>query len=236
MFFCYVCQLGLNVEQLSKRLGLTIAPLEEWEKINREPEDYNMVIEEEKLELGTIHYHSYFDDRSISPETIQRYGVHWKFGEPQSAVLPVTNLKGKVIGAVHRYEDSELAGTRYKKFGDMTPVWPMHLLRDADPALNITVCEGAWSAMRLYTWFVESGHPDAVCLSLLGAKANVSIVDTLRPFKPIFLYDNDNAGTIACRKMRKLMPLAHSWTLSKAPDDMTDDEILVLLEKIVERR
>ena len=75
MFFCYVCQIGLNVEQLSKRLGVEIE-LEEEDR-GREPLDYNLIVEKVELELGVPFSHPYFQERGISEETIARYEVRW---------------------------------------------------------------------------------------------------------------------------------------------------------------
>lgn len=86
--------------------------------------------------------------------------------------------------------------------------------------------------MRIATAYDNVGK-SVHSLALLGAKANEAIVDVLRDWDiVIFFYDGDEAGIRACRKMRKLFPLAYSWTLPTAPDDMTDKELEELFAKL----
>lgn len=233
LFHCFVCDLGLNAAQLADRLG--VEWMEEVAGGYDRPADYDLVSAIAKFDLGVKDYHDYFKQRGISKETAWRYDMHWNYAEPQAAVLPITNLNGKAVGAQYRYVNPELSGTRYKVFGEMTPLWPMHLLKYHVGNQRIVVTEGAWSAMKIHSWFVQVGLESATCLSTLGAKASVDMVDALHPFEVAFLYDNDFAGERACRKMRALWPTAHSWTLSKSPDDMSEDEISQMLHKLVER-
>lgn len=234
LFNCYVCNLGLNLVQLSARLGVKFDFEEQDGAIAPMPEEYNLMTEKEIIPLGSDTYHPYIEKRGISRRVASQYNILWNFSTPQSAVMPIPNLKGEIIGAVHRYAEPKIAGTRYKIYGDTTPVWPLSFLVGKEQGAYMFVTEGAWSAMRMHTWWNNQGLQSETCLALLGAKANQEIVDTLRPFKPIFLYDGDTAGVNACRKMRKLMPLAHAWTLSKSPDDMDDAEMQVLFNKVYE--
>ena len=231
LFYCYVCSLGMNYTQVANRLGVEIEL--EGESPNN-VEDYNLVKESEPLHLGESDYNPYFAVRGITPHTIQRYEVRWKYLMPQAAVMPITNLRGEVIGVQYRFLKPEEAGARYKKHGEMTPVWPMHHLKGLEEGADVFVTEGAWSAMRLYDWFLENRVTPIPCVALFGAKANNEIVNVLRPFTPHFLYDSDEAGTRACRRMRKLWPGANVWTLSKSPDDMEMEEISRIHVRMIE--
>lgn len=230
MFYCYVCHLGLNLEQLLKKLGLEDMPLDE----EREPEDFDLLGEQLPLDLGSqIGTEGYYLKRGIGTLTMFKYGARWKAGTPEAAVLPIYDLQSSLVGVMYRYLHPEMTGTRYKVIGDPTPLWPMPLFKEIDNN-PIIVTEGAFSAMRISSWFAEN-HLSSNCFALLGAKASQRVVDMLKGFSPVFLYDNDLAGRTACRQMRRLFPTAPSWTLSTAPDDMTDEELLVLFGKIVER-
>lgn len=232
LFYCYVCQLGLNTVQLSSRLGLSITDLDEWVKINEEPEEYNFVNEDERIELGQFIYHDYFQKRGIGKESILEYGVSWKSSEPEATVFPIVSMQGNVQGAVYRYQNMEAAGTRYKKIGQMSQLWPLPFLKRAKEGEVIYIVEGGFSALRIHTAFVRLNEPPPVILALFGARANSDIADLVRPFKPVFLYDKDNAGQHACRRMRRVMPTCHAWTLTMAPDDMSFERIYAMLNLI----
>ena len=79
----------------------------------------------------------------------------------------------------------------------------------------------------------QCAYQDELVVSTLGALANQRIVNLVSIFKHVtFLYDDDIAGDRACRKMRQLAPLRKAFTLSKAPDDMTDLELVQLIDKL----
>lgn len=234
LFNCYVCNLGLNILQLSKRLGLGIAGLEEWENISQEPEDYNLVSDTPTIYLGDMVYHEYFEERRISSATAFAYNLRWNYNPPQAAVLPIPTLQGNFVGALYRYKDPKEAGTRYRILGSAMPVWPMNFLRRVTRTILIT--EGAWSAMRIHSWYLEQKKLPPLCLALLGAKANMAIVALLQPFdRKVFLYDGDKAGVNACRKMRKLAPLYPTYTVSTSPDDMSDEQIGELVVRLEDK-
>lgn len=230
LFYCAVCGLGLNAQQLAKRLGVEYEEVIEW---SAEPEDYDLVGDEPVWELGYSIYHDYFRERGIPEWIIRDYDIRWKNAEPRGAVIPLTSLSGEIVGVQYRYQDEVIAGTRYKTYGKPPPVWPMHKLRDVKEGERILLVEGVWSALRLATFNHKYPHMRSFQpFALLGAKVNLDIVETLKPFKPIYLYDADEAGVRACRKMRELDPLASCY-VSKSPDDMVDDEIVQLLGSII---
>jgi DNA primase len=161
----------------------------------------------------------------------EQYKIGHKISSPEAIVMPITTLKGNVVGVQYRYLDAELAGTRYKTFGKVTPLWPMHMLNGINEVL---VVEGAFSAMRMSTYLSNHFSSFAPVFATLGAKANQEIVDTVRPFVSVFLYDNDEAGRTACRKLRKLCPTVNAWTLNTSPDDMNDEQVEELMKKVVD--
>lgn len=196
-------------------------------------QDYDFITSDIALELGepvnTLAPNPYFGERGVDESACVRYNLHFKEGSYPAAVFPVPNVRGDIIGAVYRFIDPK--SNRYVKMGRMTPVWPMNFLPLFGEGQTVIVCEGAFSALRLNSHFSEPGINLPV-LSLFGAKASQEIVDVLTPFRPVFLYDDDRAGNAACRKMRRLNPVAHSYTLSTAPDDMSREQLAELLCKI----
>lgn len=239
LFYCAVCHLGLNAYQLRKRMGIQLDPGDYPEPEERiEPEDYDMTMASDTVyDLGEVVYHNYLAIRNVTQHAMTHYGVRWKESPPQAVVLPQTNLDGRVVGVTYRHWRPELEGMipRYRNVGTVTPIWPMHLLKDKiDPDLPILVTEGAFSCLRIYGWAWEMGFHLNV-LALMGAKARVTTVDVLRRFKCIFLYDSDDAGKHACLQMRKMFPSARAWTLSVSPDDMDEKQLGNLIIKIKEK-
>lgn len=227
LFWCAVCHVGKNLFQLRDALAPDLE-LDDLPEI--EPPDYNFFDEGLRFELGEDNvYHDYLvKERKINPVVSALYGMRWLSTEPEAAVIPFVDQQKKTQGVMYRYVDAKKAGTRYRIIGEPTPVWPMPLVKHINPERDFCfVTEGAWSAMRI------ASVSDQLALSVLGAKANRKIADTLRPFQCVFLYDNDIAGRSACARMRQLMPTAAAWTLRKAPDDMTDEEIFKLMERII---
>lgn len=232
LFYCAVCSIGLNLVQLKERLALDIEL--DASIIPENLPDFDLMTETPLLPRGEFIWNDYFGKRGLNFLISSYYGLEWREDAPTAAVLPITNLQGEVIGVMHRYIDPKAAGTRYKIFGETTPVWPMSVLRFLHEGQEVIITEGAWSAMKISKWYAEQGILNQP-LALLGAKANQRIVDVLRPFKPIFLYDNDKAGRNACRKMRSLFPLASSYTLSTSPDDRSASEIGSMVDSINRR-
>jgi hypothetical protein len=229
LFYCAVCNLGLNLYQLADRLNLDVSELEEFAPDDLP--DLDLIETPIDFELGERVYIPYYEQRNISEYVTTLYGLTWQ-AKPEAVILPLTNLNGKLKGVQYRYLHPEETGTRYRTVGETFPVWPMHFLKATgwvgEPLL---VTEGAWSAMRLTDYAARQGH-SLLVLALLGAKANQRIVDTLRPFNCCFLYDGDKAGKRACAKMRSLWPTAHVWTLSVSPDDMSDEQIEALFNRL----
>lgn len=235
LFYCYVCGVGYNVSQLAEKLSIDLEEVEDGVEVLT---DYDFISEDTPLELGEkVHFakfsYEYFRKRNITPYTCSTYNLHFKEGSFPAAVFPVNNLRGDLIGAVYRFIDPK--GNRYVKVGQMTPVWPMFFLLTLKESQSIIVCEGVFSALRLHSFF-SGGYKYFPVLCLFGAKANQQIVDTLAPFRPIYLYDHDRAGITACKKMRQISPTSHAFTLSIAPDDMNDRQLIdlgVRLDEIV---
>jgi DNA primase len=231
LFYCFTCGFGLNGAQLAERLHLEEKP--ESNQDESEPEDYDMSNLSDTYDIGYASYeHPYLAKRGVSPVVAGQYRVGYKDSLPQAMVMPITALKGNVVGAQYRYLEPSMSGARYKTFGKVTPLWPMHMLNGM---MEIVVVEGAFSAMRMSTYLTSRFSAFVPVFATLGAKANQEIVDTVRPLVSVFLYDNDKAGRTACLKLRKLYPTVNAWTLNTSPDDMNDEQIEELMEKMIDR-
>lgn len=227
LFYCYVCGVGYNISQLAEKLCIDMGDLDDEMEVLS---DYDFVSGDTPLEIGErVEWHKYYWERKVSGITCFTYDLHFKEGSFPAAVFPVKSLKGEVIGAVYRFTDPK--GNRYVKVGQMTPVWPMPFLKTFREGQPVIVCEGVFSALRIHSFFSDI-HSHLAALCLFGAKANQQIIDTLNPFRPVYLYDHDQAGIKACKKMRQLSPTSLAFTLSTAPDDMTDEQLEDLFVKI----
>lgn len=237
LFYCAVCGLGLNAVQLAAKLGVEVER-DDLLSDRTEPLDYDLVSNDISFDLGEDihhHVHPYLIERKVCKETAMAYGLRYKTSNPEAIVLPVTNYGGTVKGVVYRYLNPKQVGTRYRKLGFGFPVWPLHRLRGCTEDVPLILTEGPFSAMRLHSFGLQHGF-ELSTLALLGAKANRGIVNFLARFNCFFLYDADPAGRRACLQMRELLPTAQSWTLSVAPDDMTDEQIETLLTHLAEKR
>lgn len=224
LFYCAVCDLGLNAASLAARLGVEWDG--EYEEVEEKIPDYSLILEADTWASGITDYHPYLQERGVFPLITTRYGLSVT---NDAVIFPVTDLKGKLTGQVLRYFEPEKHGTRYRKFGVMQPVWPMHFLGFYISTRRPVVVEGAFSVLKLHQYSASF-----LWLALLGAKANRTLVEMLSPFDPIYLYDGDTAGKRACARMRELDPLAHAYTLSVSPDDMDDEQLGKLLRKLEE--
>lgn len=231
LFYCAVCG-GFNLQQMAKKMHLSVE-MYELQDAPIELQDYDLLVTENYIPRGERIYAEYYRNRGISESIIYLYDMEWRKDEP-AAVLPRKDLHGERTGSVLRYIEPAKFGSRYKVFGETTPLWPMNTLRFLHKDQVVLVTEGAFSAMRLATYYSEQGVFE-MPLALLGAKANEDIVDIMRPFRPVFLYDGDEAGRRACRKMRSLFPLALSFTLSTSPDDQDEAQLASMIDNLNER-
>lgn len=231
LFYCAVCNLGLNVVQLMERMGLDPS---EVENVGYDfLPDFDLMVEHDTELLDLPFYHPYYAKRGVNEIIFQEHDLRWRHRSPQAAVLPIKNYFGDIVGTCCRYVNVQESGTRYKMFGEVTPLWPMDKMKGLRGE-GILIFEGAFSTLRVAS-FLAQFNLEGQCFSLLGAKANKDIADTVRRLKPIFLYDNDFAGQRACRKMRELLPLAPCYTLNKSPDDMSDEELGKLFDKLMRK-
>jgi DNA primase len=228
LFYCAVCGTGMNIYQMARALNVEIE-LDGEENVEEYIKDYSMLSDPSGLNLGTAGYHPYVELRGIDAFTAGAFGLRFSSSGPEAVIFPVTSVYGSSCGSVHRYVNPAQMGTRYKKFGKMKPLWPLHFLERGRNAHLVVVVEGGWSAMRLTSVL----NHDEVAVSTLGALANEGIADVVNGFpQVVFLYDDDMAGERACRKMRQIAPDRLAFTLEKAPDDMNEDELFELMGKV----
>lgn len=232
LLYCSVCGRGWNEKQIAKARGIELSDLEEEDAPI--PERYNLITHTEPIVLGEREYNDYFVTRGISQATFEHYDLHWISSPHEAAVLPIFNLNSDLVGAVYRYLHPHESGTRYRFFGETTSVWPMHLLRYVKPKEDVLiVTEGVFSAMRIYDFCMKTYGYSVPVFSLMGAKANSGIVDTLALFKRVwYLYDCDAAGRRAKDKMCGLDLNAIVHCCKPSPDDMSDTQLSKLIEHI----
>lgn len=226
LFWCAVCQKGLNVEQLAAALGTTV----EVEQQQAEPPPFDLMVAPLPPMPTGYTYATYIQQRGIENETMQLYDVRWQQEPAEAAVFPMRSVNGQLRGLVHRYADALKVGTRYRKMGEMMPVWPMEWLATLKERARIVVVEGPWSAMRLNQ--ALAGDSDVRVYASFGAKANRSMLDVLEPFEPVFLYDHDRAGQAACEKMQRMTKRWHAALVSPSPDDMNDGQLKRLIQAV----
>jgi DNA primase len=231
LFYCFTCGIGMNLEQLLKRTGQEIDAELVYEDRIVIP-DLEVRREELDIHVGTHAYPKYLQERGISAEAMEAYGVTW--GDEESGgsriIFPSQNLFGKTMGIMCRYIHPG-TGPRYRKTGQMYPIWPMEHLVGSAYGEYVIVTEGLFSCLR-----IASVSSVFKVVSIAGAKANSEIVAALAAFNPIFIYDRDNAGVKAATRMKQLRPDWTVLTSKPAPDDMLEDsQIKKLVAKLADR-
>lgn len=230
LFYCFTCGEGMNLEQLLRRTGNMIDADLVYEDRIVAP-DLDIARDDLIYDTGRRAYPKYLQDRGVSGDVMEQYGVMW--GDEESGgprvIFPSRSPYGKTEGVICRYVEPGL-GPRYRKTGRMFPVWPMEILVGSIYGEYIIVTEGAFSCLR-----IASVSKIFKVVSLMGAKANHEIVAQLSAFNPIFLYDADDAGRRAAKEMKRLRP---DWSVKisrPSPDDMLDDaQVKKLVAKIAD--
>jgi DNA primase len=229
LFYCSVCNMGLNAKQLSGRLGLDESMLLDGED-GSEPDlpDFDLIPPPNLFNVGIYANNPYLSKRGIERSVSNAYDVRYIPTPHEAISFPIKNIRGNLTGVVYRFIDPKEAGTRYKVHGELQPVWPMGFLPQLKMGQEVLIVEGPFSAMRWASFLLSLGKDATglpVALALFGAKCNQRIIDALQPFRPIFAYDDDGAGRNARINMRSRFPLAEFITTEKSIDDQTYNEL-----------
>jgi DNA primase len=230
LLYCSVCNRGANWQQLAKEFGVKGGG---WEESETTFDPYHGEVKEEEFVLnlfddfdelrlyGEKRYHSYLESRQVSLEAAEKFKLEVtrnSYGE--QILFPVCDMAGDRIGCLLR--SIFPFGTRYTKLGRITPLWPLEQLRQVEEGEIIVVVEGAFSALRIATVW-----PELHVFSLFGARVPKGLADLLDPFRPLVIYDYDQAGKAAANKLAN--QTTDRWTIRlwhTSPDDMPDDELI----------
>lgn len=222
LFYCFVCQIGYTVEQLSNKFDVEFEPNED------EIDDFwnHIFISEvtNRLYGNTIEDWDYLNKRNISKEIVAKH--HLEFSNSENAiVIPIFDLYGIRIGVQLRNVNK---GWRYKKIGEQTIVWPFQNLLLMDHSKIALIVEGVFSVMRFET--IYKGNR-IIPFAFMGAKHQKELLQCFNGFNVLIRYDNDKAGIDAANRAVKLYPY-YTVTYGTSIDDMSDQEILDLIEEI----
>jgi len=223
LFYCFVCGIGMNLEQLLKKTGNKIDAdifYEEWT-----PPSIDLSRDEASWEVGFTTHCDYLAERGVSKKVATKYGVEVS-GDGERIIFPVRDHYGKTMGIIWRYINPGV-GPRYRKSGKQYPIWPMDYLVGTARGEYVIVTEGLFSCLR-----IASVDPRFRVVALAGAKANLDIVAAMSAFTPIFIYDKDLAGIRAAKQMKSFRPEWTVFTVRVPPDDRSDEGVKKLVDEV----
>lgn len=179
-------------------------------------------------------YNSYLANRNINIDTAKEFQL--SVDEPnQTILMPISNMKGKVVGVSRRRYDEHIGkGQRYKivLFEKHKPaLWQMHRLKFINDNTKVLLFEGNFSCMRW--WQVLHQQYDVVTFALLGANPNKDIPELLNGLSVIYVADYDETGYKVLQQLKCMMfKQFNSVIPTVAPDEMTDNQIINLFRFI----
>lgn len=176
---------------------------------------------------GKSEYHSYFKERGLTAQTVKHFNLEFDT-QLNRAIIPIYQNKIK-IGAIVRNVNARSKRERYKitVFTKRKPIlWPI------EPILTPIVFEGCWSAMRF--WQVcNQQFPDYSYHAILGAYPSKHLRELFNGLVPIFILDNDDAGTKMLEHLDAIGLKYKHFIPSIYPDELSDKQILKVMERII---
>lgn len=133
-------------------------------------------------------------------------------------ILPIISPKGNTLGligwdptAVPKYMDSRHIGYTAKA----SSFFNMQIIPDIiDTNETVFIVEGVWCSL----WLEHMGYKS---FAMLGSKVNKQVkkmLTLLDPSRFIFVWDNDEAGMLATKDMKKSFPMSRYFCLSNFND------------------
>jgi DNA primase len=173
------------------------------------------------------HAHPYLDERGVSVETAQKFGVGFFSGKGSMhdrIVIPIHNPKGELVAYAGRAIDG--SEPRYKfpaGFHKSMELYNVHRVRDE---VSIVLVEGFFDCMKVS----QAGFP---CVALMGSTMSDAQKELIREYfaHVIVMLDGDEAGRGAAEgiadRLRRIVYQVDVVTLGDGaqPDMMGEDEL-----------
>lgn len=217
LFYCSVCSVGLNFNQLADKLEI-----ENFNVVRGEPEKYDMFPVEREPPRGIKKYNDYLKDRGITKDYFLRNMETTIGGD----VIFTQYFGNKREGSIIR----KRRGTpKYLNFSNL-PVWPFKKV-ETKSGMKIILVEGLFSAALINQKIEQLCLENIVCFSLLGV--NFNSIKSIFVDENCFVYfDNDKAGKNAMEKYKNMFPHHRTKILRVSPDDMNEEDLEKFLYKV----
>jgi DNA primase len=180
------------------------------------------------------HTHPYLDERGVSAEIAQRFGVGFFSGKGSMhdrIVIPIHNSKGELVAYAGRSIDG--SEPRYKcpaGFHKSMELYNLHRVRDE---LSVVLVEGFFDCMKV----TQAGFP---CVALMGSTMSNVQEELIRELfaHVVLMLDGDEAGRGAAEgiadRLRRAVFQVEGVSLvdGMQPDQLSLDELRHLLSSI----
>ena len=179
-------------------------------------------------------FHPYLGQRGITLETARAFGIGFFPGRGLMngrIVIPIHSEQAVLIAYVGRSVDS--SEPKYKfpaRFRKSLALFNLHRATSAEDDSKVVVVEGFFDCMKVH----QAGYPCVVALmgSSLSVRQEKLLEDHFQ--RVVLMLDGDTAGisaaaTMAARLTRKLFVKVVEVPAGRQPDQMSTDEIRVLL-------
>ena len=183
---------------------------------------------------GVDAFHPYLAQRGITESTARAFGIGFFSGQGSMKgriVIPIHSEQADLIAYVGRAIDSSEPKYRFPtRFQKSLVLFNLHRAASADDETKAIVVEGFFDCMKVH----QAGYPCVVALmgSTLSARQEKLLEDHFQ--RVVLMLDGDKAGisaatTIAARVTRKLFVKVVDVPAGRQPDQMSTEEIRVLL-------
>jgi DNA primase len=180
------------------------------------------------------HTHPYLNERGVSAEIAQKFGVGFFSGKGSMhdrIVIPIHNVKGELVAYAGRSIDR--SEPRYKfpaGFHKSLELYNLHRVRDE---LSIVLVEGFFDCMKV----TQAGFPS---IALMGSTMSNAQEELIRQHfaHVVVMLDGDDAGRGASAgigdRLRRIVYQVDVVTLADGiqPDQLLEDEIYQVLNGI----
>ena len=186
--------------------------------------------------LGKIVPNKYIQDRGVSFETQKHFGIEiYEDNILIPLYSPPTLLGADRIGSLIRRTDTNEGWLKYRKIitEEMCPLWPPSEISKRYEVDKVFVFEGAWSVMR---WWQVAKNSSLAFVALLSTATSTATNYIYNIDNVIFVLDNDKnkAGLSVHNRIKETKNYNPAWKFilpSIYPDEMTDSQIKLMLEK-----
>lgn len=191
LLFCFACGYTSNIRELSVTQGIK---LEKREIVYSKPDSEELWKEFEKAPLAKNN--SYLQSRGLlSNAYVEYFDIRTV---KQGVVFLFRNTRNKLVGCqIRQYVKSP----KYLTFGERV-IFDMTKIMQFDPSEPIYLTEGVFGMIQGHKYGFQT-------LATIGAMLKKSSLERLQNWSKIYgVFDNDNAGLEASKRLLSVLPQA----------------------------